>query len=94
MEASITSADRVRHLRRIRSSVRNHASATALRLAEDRVWTDISRIQNLDIRTGAQEIFRVAVKTSDARVENDPGRHYEALRDGIADLINYLELTK
>lgn len=90
----MSSADRIRHLRRIRSSVRNHASATALRLAEDGVWIEISRIQNPDIRTAAQAIFRTAVKAVDVRVETDPGRHYEALRDGIGDLLNYLEMTE
>jgi hypothetical protein len=94
MEAIISSADRVRHLRRIRTAVRSQSSVTVLRLAEDRVWTNISRIQDSDIRRGAQEIFRVAVKPAGARVENDSGQIYEALRDGIGDLINFLEASK
>jgi hypothetical protein len=93
MEAA-TRTDRVRHLRRIRSAMRSQTPAAALRLAEDRVWTEIARIQDSDIRRGAQEIFRPAVKPSAAGPAHEPGRVYEALRDGIGDVINYLEASR
>jgi hypothetical protein len=93
MEAA-TRADRVRHLRRIRSAVRSQTSAAALRLAGERVSAEIARIQNSDIRRGAQEIFRTVVKAPAAGAADDPGRFCEALRNGIGDLINYLEASE
>jgi hypothetical protein len=93
MEAA-TRADRVRHLRRIRSAMRSQTSVAVLRRAEDRVWTEISRIQDSDIRRGTQEIFRTAVKTPAAGASADPGRLCEALRDGIGDVINYLDASE